>query len=130
MLFRSHVPTFSLFLLLLFFVTGKSEQRDFLATGAACGICTAFRAPLAGKFLLVKCFFAYRPFEILILFFFSDCTGTLFVVEEAASFFTTRHLEFTFFACLAAYWCQWILVSSFTKDGPVFRTPSIDLGLF
>ena len=51
--FRSHVPTFFLFLLLLFFFTGKSEQRDFLATGAACGICTAFRAPLAGKFLLV-----------------------------------------------------------------------------
>jgi chloride channel 7 len=58
------------------------EQRDFLATGAACGICTAFRAPLA---------------------------GTLFVVEEAASFFTTKHLEFTFFACLAAYWCQWTI---------------------
>ena len=53
----------------------KSERRDFLATGAACGICTAFRAPIA---------------------------GTLFVVEEAASFFTTNHLEYTFFACLAA----------------------------
>ena len=60
----------------------KSERRDFLATGAACGICTAFRAPIA---------------------------GTLFVVEEAASFFTTNHLEYTFFACLAAYWCQWTI---------------------
>jgi chloride channel 7 len=59
-----------------------SETRDFLATGAACGICTAFRAPIA---------------------------GTLFVVEEAASFFTTNHLEYTFFACLAAYWCQWTI---------------------
>ena len=60
----------------------KSERRDFLATGAACGICTAFRAPIA---------------------------GTLFVVEEAASFFTTNHFEYTFFACLAAYWCQWTI---------------------
>ena len=51
----------------------KSERRDFLATGAACGICTAFRAPIA---------------------------GTLFVVEEAASFFTTNHLEYTFFVRL------------------------------
>lgn len=49
------VLTFPRFVFFLFFVccffTGKSEQRDFLATGAACGICTAFRAPLAGKFL-------------------------------------------------------------------------------
>ena len=52
------------------------EIRDFLATGAACGICTAFRAPLA---------------------------GCLFVVEEASSFFTTQHLEFTFVACLLSY---------------------------
>ena len=53
-----------------------------MATGAACGICTAFRAPLA---------------------------GTLFVVEEAGSFFTTQHLEFTFFSCLIAYWVQWVI---------------------
>ena len=59
----------------------EAEKRDFLATGAACGICTAFRAPLA---------------------------GTLFVVEEAGSFFTTKHLEFTFFSCLVAYWMQWV----------------------
>ena len=51
----------------------NDEIRDFLATGAACGICTAFRAPLA---------------------------GVLFVVEEAGSFFTTVHLEYTFMACL------------------------------
>ena len=43
-----------------------------MATGAACGICTAFRAPLA---------------------------GVMFVVEEAATFFTTNHLEYTFLAC-------------------------------
>jgi H+/Cl- antiporter ClcA len=60
----------------------EHERRDFLATGAACGICTAFRAPLA---------------------------GTLFVVEEAGSFFTTTHLEFTFFACLVSYWVQWVI---------------------
>jgi chloride channel 7 len=59
----------------------EAEKRDFLATGAACGICTAFRAPLA---------------------------GTLFVVEEAGSFFTTTHLEYTFFSCLVAYWMQWV----------------------
>ena len=59
----------------------KHEVRDFLATGAACGICTAFRAPLA---------------------------GCMFVIEEASSFLTVRHLEYTFFACLfswlTAYW--------------------------
>ena len=44
-----------------------------MATGAACGICTAFRAPLA---------------------------GVMFVVEEAATFFTTNHLEYTFLACM------------------------------
>ena len=60
----------------------EDEKRDFLASGAACGICTAFRAPLA---------------------------GTLFVVEEAGSFFTTQHLEFTFFSCLIAYWVQWVI---------------------
>ena len=52
------------------------EARDFLATGAAVGICVAFRAPLA---------------------------GCLFVVEEAASFFTVEHLEYTFFATIIAY---------------------------
>ena len=60
----------------------EDEKRDFLATGAACGITTAFRAPLA---------------------------GTLFVVEEAGSFFTTSHLEFTFFSCLISYWTQWVI---------------------
>jgi len=60
----------------------EDEKRDFLATGAACGITTAFRAPLA---------------------------GTLFVVEEAGSFFTTKHLEFTFFSCLISYWAQWVI---------------------
>jgi hypothetical protein len=55
------------------FVARNDVERDFLATGAACGRCTAFRAPLA---------------------------GVLFVVEEAGSFFTTVHLEFTFMACL------------------------------
>lgn len=54
---RSHVFSPHPFFCCCFF-TGKSEQRDFLATGAACGICTAFRAPLAGKFLfwLQLCF--------------------------------------------------------------------------
>jgi chloride channel 7 len=60
----------------------EDEKRDFLATGAACGITTAFRAPVA---------------------------GTLFVVEEAGSFFTTQHLEFTFFSCLISYWVQWCI---------------------
>jgi H+/Cl- antiporter ClcA len=68
----------------------ENERRDFLATGAACGITTAFRAPLA---------------------------GTLFVVEEAGSFFTTQHLEYTFFSCLVAYWVQWVL--GLSMDGEV-----------
>ena len=72
-----------------FDVTSSAELRDFLATGAGCGICTAFRAPLA---------------------------GTLFVVEEAGSFFTSAHLEYTFFSCLIAYWMQWVL--GFYFDGP------------
>ena len=75
----------------------EHERRDFLATGAACGICTAFRAPLA---------------------------GTLFVVEEAGSFFTTQHLEFTFFACLVSYWVQWVLGYSsgeYGATGPKFN---------
>jgi chloride channel 7 len=59
-----------------YFTANASEARDFLATGAACGICVAFRAPLA---------------------------GCLFVVEEAGSFFSTVHLERTFFACVVAY---------------------------
>jgi len=67
----------------------EDEKRDFLATGAACGITTAFRAPLA---------------------------GTLFVVEEAGSFFSTSHLEFTFFACLVSYWMQWMLGLAFDGD--------------
>ena len=46
------------------------------------GICTAFHAPI---------------------------TAVLFVVEEAATFFTTGHLELTFFACLVAYWVSWAL---------------------
>jgi chloride channel 7 len=58
------------------FSVRSGESRDFLATGAACGICVAFRAPLA---------------------------GCLFVVEEAASFFTTGHLEYTFFATVVSY---------------------------
>ena len=52
------------------------EDRDFLATGAACGICVAFNAPLA---------------------------GCLFVIEEAASFYTSEHLDYTFFATIVAY---------------------------
>ena len=52
------------------------EDRDFLATGAACGICVAFNAPLA---------------------------GCLFVIEEAASFYSTEHLDYTFFATIIAY---------------------------
>ncbi len=67
------------------------EERDFLATGAAVGICVAFRAPLA---------------------------GCLFVVEEAASFFTVEHLEYTFFATIIAYMVALYLSSSdesFTK---------------
>jgi hypothetical protein len=44
----------------------RFPARAVLATGAAVGICVAFRAPLA---------------------------GCLFVVEEAASFFTVEHLE-------------------------------------
>jgi hypothetical protein len=58
------------------FTVTAGEGRDFLATGAAVGICVAFRAPLA---------------------------GCLFVVEEAASFFNTEHLEYTFFATVIAY---------------------------
>ena len=66
------------------FTARNSEERDFLATGAACGICTAFRAPLA---------------------------GVMFVVEEASSFFTTTHLEFTFLACLVSYWVTWAMTT-------------------
>ena len=58
------------------FSVKAGEGRDFLATGAAVGICVAFRAPIA---------------------------GCLFVVEEASSFFTTEHLEYTFFATVIAY---------------------------
>lgn len=73
------------------FTARKNEARDFLATGAACGICTAFRAPLA---------------------------GVLFVVEEAASFFTTQHLEFTFLASLTAYMTAWAI--QYDVDGDSF----------
>ena len=74
------------------FTSRKSEERDFLATGAACGICTAFRAPLA---------------------------GVMFVVEEASSFFTTAHLEFTFLSCLVAYWVTWAFLASAEGESTV-----------
>ena len=32
----------------------KSEARDFLATGGACGIAAAFRAPLSGVLFVVE----------------------------------------------------------------------------
>lgn len=63
----------------------KGEGRDVLATGAAVGICVAFRAPLA---------------------------GCLFVVEEAASFFAVEHLEYTFFATVIAYMVALALTGS------------------
>jgi len=50
-------------------------MRDYISTGAACGIAAAFRAPIA---------------------------GTLFVVEEAASHFRREHLAKVFFASLVA----------------------------
>lgn len=74
-----------------YFSTDSTETRDFLATGAACGICVAFRAPLA---------------------------GCMFVVEEAGSFFTAKHLEYTFFACIVAYFVAQSLANpddGFTK---------------
>ena len=78
------------------FTVKAGEGRDFLATGAACGICVAFRAPLG---------------------------GCLFVVEEAASFFTTEHLEYTFFATIISYMVAWALANpddGFTK----FKQPT------
>ena len=57
------------------FKTKKSESRDFLATGGACGIAAAFRAPLS---------------------------GVLFVVEEASSHFKVRHLDTLFSPVLSA----------------------------
>jgi chloride channel 7 len=54
----------------------KTEARDFLATGGACGIAAAFRAPLS---------------------------GVLFVVEEASSHINVRHIEWTFLACIMTY---------------------------
>ena len=82
------------------FSAQASEARDFLATGAACGICTAFRAPIA---------------------------GVMFVVEEAASFFTTQHLEYTFLASLMAYWVTWSLTAYNTGASTVkFKQTSGD----
>eukprot|EP00941_MAST-03F_sp_MAST-3F-sp1_P005392 g5392.t1 len=78
------------------FTFEKSEIRDFIAMGAAAGITTAFHAPLA---------------------------GVLFVVEEAASFFTVRSMEHTFCACLTAYWMTYIL-NGFPVNFVKFLTPS------
>ena len=86
-----------------FDVTSKAELRDFLATGAGCGITTAFRAPLA---------------------------GTMFVVEEAGSFFTTQHLEYTFFSCLISYWFQWALGYYFDGDSATQPKFQQDTGFF
>ena len=72
------------------FVERATESRDFMATGAACGITTAFRAPLA---------------------------GVLFVVEEAASFITVQHIEFTFLACLCSYISVWWMAQSALMGG-------------
>ena len=73
------------------FKTKKSEARDFLATGGACGIAAAFRAPLS---------------------------GVLFVVEEASSHFKVRHLEYTFLACVVCYFIGYVIYQpeeGFTK---------------
>eukprot|EP01046_Picozoa_sp_COSAG06_P002753 COSAG06_NODE_100_length_24132_cov_93.237507_14_plen_1117_part_00 len=70
------------------FTVKPGEGRDFLATGAAVGICVAFRAPIS---------------------------GCLFVVEEASSFFTTQHLEYTFFATIVGYVVAMSLTTS--EDG-------------
>ena len=36
------------------FTVRPGEGRDFLATGAACGICVSFRAPMAGCLFVVS----------------------------------------------------------------------------
>lgn len=72
-----------------YFTADTHEARDFLATGAACGICVAFKAPLA---------------------------GVMFVVEEASSFFSGRHLEYTFFSCIVAYWAAKSIYTSGSQE--------------
>jgi chloride channel 7 len=75
----------------------NSTIRDFLATGAGCGICSAFYAPLA---------------------------GVLFVVEEASSFLTVGHIEKTFGACCMAYWVVWGMKADSTKGKDLVKFPS------
>ncbi len=72
-----------------YFTAQANESRDFMATGAACGICVAFKAPLA---------------------------GVMFVVEEASSFFTGKHLEYTFFSCIVSYWAAKSIYTSGSQD--------------
>merc|ERR1712166_1127293 len=57
----------------------ETDHCDFVSTGAGAGVAAAFKAPLA---------------------------GTLFVVEEASSFFSVPHLWKTFIACTVAYFCS------------------------
>ena len=73
-----------------------SEARDFLASGGGCGIAAAFRAPLS---------------------------GVLFVVEEASSHITVKHIERTFLACVVTYFVGRVIYQpeeSFSK----FKQPT------
>jgi H+/Cl- antiporter ClcA len=54
----------------------ETDMCDFVSTGSGAGVAAAFKAPIA---------------------------GTLFVVEEASSFFSITHLWKTFVACTTAY---------------------------
>jgi len=56
--------------------TLETDMCDFVSTGSGAGVAAAFKAPIA---------------------------GTLFVVEEASSFFSITHLWKTFVACVTAY---------------------------
>lgn len=86
-----------------YFTAKKHEARDFLATGAACGICVAFKAPLA---------------------------GVMFVVEEASSFFTGRHLEYTFFSCILAFWFAKTIYTSGSDEVQQFTKFKVATGFF
>ena len=76
-------------------LTADASERDLVAIGAGCGIAAAFKAPLS---------------------------GTMFVIEEASSFFSLPLLWQAFAACVSTYWTVAVWESTY-RTGILKESP-------